>query len=546
MKKLTYQSDIIVVGGGLAGVTAALELLEAGRSVLVLDRDLEAEFGGLANWAFGGMFFVDSPQQRKAGIKDSIDLALRDWIAVADFGSEDHWPRKWAEQFVHLCTPEVHNWLAPMGITWFRALSWAERGLHGPGNSVPRFHLTWGTSKALVQTLIQRLRSDRHAGRLQLQFRHRVTELETDGGQLKGVSGVEETTGTPFIARADVVVVATGGINGNIEKLKANWYQPWGEPPQTILNGSHPYAVGDLHDAIERINGNVTNLDWQWNYAAGIRHPQPRYSNHGLSLVPCKSALWLNYRGERMGPLPLVSAYDTRYLVERICQEEKKYSWQVLNWKIAVKEFAISGSEYNPAVRDKKLLAFLRGVLFGQKKLVQEMIDTAEDFVVAHSIDELADKMNALTGENDVDRQSLTDAIRHYDEIIDRGPKYYNDDQLRRIAQARRYLGDRLRTAKFQKIEDPEAMPLIAIREFILSRKSMGGIQTDLSSRVLTRPKEGRQDVIPGLYAIGESAGFGGGGMHGLRSLEGTFLSGCVLTGRLAARSINEQWGTRG
>lgn len=543
MDSETYQADVIVVGGGLAGITTTLELLAAGRSVLLLDRDEESEFGGLANWAFGGMFFVDSLQQRKSGIRDSVDLALRDWMAYAEFGSEDYWPKKWAEQFVHLCTSEVQEWLAQKGVSWFRSVNWTERGLFQPGNSVPRFHLTWGTSKALVQNLIQRLRSHTHADRLQLQFRRRVLELETEAGKLKGVKGINEKSGKPFHARAEVVVAAAGGINGSIEKVKANWYRAWGAPPAVILNGSHPYAVGDLHEATRKINGNITNLGWMWNYAAGIRHPQARYPNHGLSLVPCKSALWLNYKGERMGPLPLVSAYDTRYLVERICQEEKKYSWQVLNLKIAYKEFTISGSEHNPAVRDQKLFSFLKGVLFGRKDLVDDMLKTAPDMVAANSIEELAEKMNALTGEQDVDRALLQDSIRRYDAMIERGPKYFNDDQLRRIAQARRYLGDRLRTAKFQKIEDLKAMPLIAIREFILSRKSLGGIQTDLSCRVLTTPVGERQEVIPGLYAVGESAGFGGGGMHGLRSLEGTFLSGCVLTGRLAAKSIVEQWG---
>ena len=312
--KETYQADTIVVGGGLAGVTAALELLEAGRSVILLDRDEEADFGGLANWAFGGMFFVDSAHQRRAGIKDSIDLALRDWMAVAGFGPTDYWPKKWAEQFVHLCTPEIYHWLKPMGVEWFRALHWVEKGLHQPGNSVPRFHLTWGTSKALVQNLIQRLRTHRHAERLQLKFRHRVLDFEMEAGRLKGVKGVTEPNGEAFNAQAEAVVVATGGINGSIEKVKANWYKAWGEPPAVILNGSHPYAIGDLHDATEKINGNVTNLDWQWNYAAGFTHPKARYPNHGLSLIPCKSALWLNYRGERMGPMPLVSTYDTRYL----------------------------------------------------------------------------------------------------------------------------------------------------------------------------------------------------------------------------------------
>ncbi len=540
MSEKHYQADVVVVGGGIAGIITAYELLNYGKRVLLLDRDQEENFGGLAVWAFGGMFFVDSRHQRRAGIKDSVDLAWRDWQSFAQFADDEAWGRKWAEQFIHFTTPHGYEWLRAHGINFFPAIHWVERGLFQPGNSVPRFHLLWGTGYELAKVMERRLRGhERAAKNLQLCFRHRVTDIIMENNLIKGVRGTEEREDRPFTVSSEVVVIATGGINGSIEKVKANWYRPWGEAPEVILNGSHEYGVGDLHEATERINGNVVNLDKQWNYAAGVHHPEPRMPNHGLSLVPCKSALWLNYRGERMGPMPLITAYDTRYLVERICQEEKKYSWQVLNMKIANKEFAISGSEHNPAVRDKKLLAFLKTILFGNKRLVREMIDTCEDFVVANSIEELAERMNALTGTNDVDVQNLREAIASYDANIERGPKLFNDEQLRRIAHARRYRGDRVRTCKFQKINDPAARPLIAIREFILSRKSLGGIQTDLESRVLSQPVDGRQHPIEGLYAVGEAAGFGGGGMHGLRSLEGTLLGGCLITARVAAKSIN-------
>lgn len=533
-----YQADAIVVGAGIAGIIAALEILDQGKSVVLLDRDKESELGGLARWAFGGMFFVDSPIQRKRGIKDSVDLAMSDWWSFAEFDEEEFWGKKWAEQFIHLTTPHAYHWLKQYGIKFFPVVHWVERGLLQPGNSVPRFHLLWGTGYELVRVFGDRLKEQARSGKLQLHFRRRVTDLITEEKAVTGVRGTEEEGGAEFTATGEVVVIATGGINGSIERLKENWYPAWGKPPEVILNGSHEYAVGDLHNAAGRIDGNVVNLEKQWNYAAGIRHPQPRMPNHGLSLVPCKSALWVNYRGERMGPMPLITAYDTRYLVERICQEEKKYSWQILNRKIAHKEFAISGSEHNPAVRDKKLFQFVKNILLGNKKLVREIIDTCEDVVVAGSVEELVDKMNALTGDNDVDAQLLQDSIERYDAHIDRGESYHNDEQLRRIAHARRYRGDRIRTCKFQKINDPKARPLIAIREFILSRKSLGGIQTDLQSRVLTKPVNGKQEPIPGLYAIGEAAGFGGGGMHGLRALEGTFLSGCVITARVAAKAI--------
>ena len=535
-----YQADVIVAGAGLSGMVTALELLDQGKRVLLVDRDTEENIGGLAVWAFGGMFFVDSPHQRKAGIRDSTELALQDWFRFADFDPDEYWGSRWAEQFVHLTTPQVYHWLRKLGINFFPVIHWVERGLFEPGNSVPRFHLLWGTGYELIRVLQQRLYQHPNRAKLQLCFRHRVTELQVHQGKVSGLKGLMEELNQPFEATADVVVIASGGIGGDIAKIQANWEQEWGTPPDDILNGAHPYGTGDLHEAAQRFNGHVVHLEKQWNYAAGVRHPQPRFDNHGLSLVPCKSALWLNYKGQRMGPVPLVTGFDTRYLVERICREEKKYSWQVLNKKIAYKEFAISGSEHNPAVRDKKLLQFIRTVLFGNKKLVDEMLQTCPDFIVAHSLEELTERMNALTGTNDVELPFLKESIHNYDAQIARGPAFHNDDQLRRIAHARQYKGDKARTSKFQRIDDKNAYPLIAIHNRILSRKSLGGIQTDLQCRVLQRPDaQGNQQTIEGLFAVGEAAGFGGGGIHGKRSLEGTFLAGCVLTGRIAAKAID-------
>ncbi len=538
MAQADYQADVIVVGGGIAGIITALELLETGKRVALFDRDEESALGGLANWAFGGMFFVDTPVQRKTGIRDSIDLATRDWYAFAEFADDEVWGRKWADQFINLTTAQGYTWLKRYGIKFFPVVNWVERGMFTPGNSVPRFHLLWGTGYALAQTMIEHLRGHKNARNLQICFRHRVVDILTQNNTIEGVSGVREEDGTTFTATADVVVIASGGLGGSIQRVKDNWHADWGSPPETLLNGSHQYAIGDLHDAAERTGGNVVNLDKQWNYAAGVHAPKPRMPNHGLSLVPAKSALWLNYRGQRFKPIPLVTAFDTRYLVERICAEEAKYSWQILNMKIAKKEFAISGSEHNTAIRDKKLFQFLKTVVLGNKKLVDDMIANCNDFVVADSLDTLVQRMNALQGDGAVDAEVLKDAINQYDQNIDRGPKFHNDDQLRRIAHVRQYRGDKMRTCKFQKINDKKALPLIAIRVFILSRKSLGGIQTDLESRVLTKAIDGQQSPIEGLYAVGEAAGFGGGGMHGLRALEGTFLSGCVITARVAAKSI--------
>jgi predicted oxidoreductase len=530
-----FRSDVLVVGGGIAGITAALELLEAGKSVVLLDRDQAAVFGGLARESFGGMFFVDTPQQRRLGMRDSVELALRDWFSFAEFGPDDHWPKAWAETYVNRCTPDVFHWVRKHGIGFFPVVNWVERGEFRPGNSLPRFHIVWGTGKVLAEQLIDTLQNHANVGKLTLRFGHRVEQLLTQNGRVCGVQGLEEGSGAPFEAHAEHVVVATGGINGSMDMVRKHWHTDWNKPPETILNGSHRFADGMLHHAVEGAGGKLTHLDKMWNYAAGVHHPRPRKPNHGLSLVPSRSALWLNWRGERMGPQPLVSGFDTRRLVTDICAQEKAYSWQVMNHRIALKELAISGAEFNPSVRDRKVFAFLRDVLLGNRWLVNDMLTNCQDFVVANNLPELVEKMNALQGDDSVQLDALTNAVTHYDATIARGEKFMNDEQLRRIASLRQYRGDKVRLCKFQPIYDQKALPLIAIREFITSRKSLGGIQTDLQSRVLSTSNL----PIPGLLAVGEAAGFGGGGVHGLRALEGTFLGGCILSARIAAQAIS-------
>ena len=532
----TYQADVVIAGGGLAGLATAHELLDRGLRVLVLDRDTPDRLGGLAKRSFGGVMFVDTPHQRKLGLDDSPDLAWSDWLSFADFGAGDEWPRRWARTYVERCTELVFDWLTGLGVEFLPLVNWAERGLFRPGNSVPRWHIAWGTGYAIVEAVVEALDDHQHRDHLELRFGHRVERLLVEAGRVVGCAGATEDGGAEFEARADHVVLASGGIcGGDLSKVRANWYAPWGEPPRTLLNGSHRFADGLLHDEAASHGAALTHLDKQWHYAAGVHEHDGETPMEGISLVPPRSALWLDAAGRRFGPVPLMGYTDTRWVVEQICRTPARYSWQVLNWKIAIKELAVSGCDYMTAFRHKRKLELVRQVLFGNKELVNRLIDECEDFVVADTLPELMDRMAAMSLHGAaIDRNGMASDIAAYDAQIARGPRYFNDDQLRRIAASRTYRADRLRTCAFQPIDDPKARPLIAIREFILSRKSLGGVQTDLGSRVL----DTAGDPIPGLYAVGETAGFGGGGIHGKGSLEGTFLGSCVLTGRLAARAI--------
>jgi hypothetical protein len=530
---MRLNTGVAIAGGGLAGMVTAYELLDRGHRVLLIDKDRRENFGGLAKQSFGGVHLIGTPHQRRLRIHDSPELAWPDWQSVAVYGADDHWPREWGKFYCENSREYIYEFLDSKKIRFLPLVNWAERGLYAPGNSVPRWHIVWGTGHEIVERLLKALEAHPNRKNLELRFDTEVSGIETANGRVTGVYG------PGYSVDAEHVVIASGGVcGGDLAKLRANWHRPWGPPPAILLNGAHPYGDGLLHDRVAEAGGAVTHLDLQWHYPAGVQHPARRRPNDGLSLVPPRSALWFNALGERiLNPGPLVSYSDTRHLVASILAQPGQYSWQVMNWKIAIRELAVSGCDYMTAFRYKQKLGMLRALALGDKELVNRLIrECPEDIVTADTIETLMQRMDqrSLYGLK-LDRERMEHTLRAWDDMIDRGPAYHNDDQLRRIANARTYRGDRIRTCKFQKILDAKARPLIAIREFILARKSLGGIQTDLQCRVL---RAAGSAPIPGLYAVGEAAGFGGGGMHGKGSLEGTFLGGCILGGRLAGRSI--------
>ena len=537
MSDRIYQADVVIAGAGLAGIVTAYELLDHGKKVLLIDKDAQERFGGLARESFGGIHLIGTRHQQRMGIKDSPELAYRDWESFARFGEADEWPRKWARFYCENSLELICHYLEQKKVEFLPVVNWPERGMYRPGNSVPRWHITWGTGYELVRRLLQALDEHPRRSHLQLLFDCEVSDVEFTSGKASAVVGRHMIEGVGFRATAQHIVIASGGIcGGDLSKVRSHWFKPWGPPPKVLLNGAHVYGDGLLHDRLAAQGANVTHLDKQWHYAAGVHHPAKRKPFDGLSLVPPRSALWMNAVGERIGPMPLVGYSDTRFLVESILRQPGQYSWQIMNRKIAAKELAVSGSDYMTAFRNKNKLLLLRDLVLGNQELVDRLIrECPDDFVVASTLPELVDGMNkrSLDGLR-VDLAAVDSAIRDYDAQIDRGESYFNDEQLRRIMNFRTNKGDRIRMCKYQRILDERARPLIAIREFILSRKSLGGIQTDLDSRVL------RADGTPiaGLYAVGEAAGFGGGGIHGMGSLEGTFLGSCVLTGRVAGNSI--------
>jgi predicted oxidoreductase len=539
----TERFDVAVIGAGIAGLVVTLELLDLlgpERRILLADRCQPHEVGGLAREAFGGMFMVDSNEQRRSGINDSYELALDDWLRVAEFDEQDQWPRRWAEEYVGRARDEVGGWLKNHGVRFFPVVNWAERGVYGDGNSVPRFHLAWGCGKALVDQVWGAIERHPTRSRLDVRFATRVAELVMDADTVTGFRTAAEANGgagdraDAATIEADRVVIAAGGVGGNLDIVRRNWPPEFGAPPQEILMGSHYYADGAMHEEVTRIGGNVTHLERMWNYADAVRHPKPRRPLHGLKLIPPRSGLVLDPTGGRYGPIPLMPTFDAYYALQRMCEDRRGYYWMICNWKIAQRELDVSGSEHNPMIREKRLGRFLLSVLFGKPTLVRYFVDHCPDFVTARSLPELAERMAEVTGDGALEPERMEREVTRFDATIARGKGLFNDDQLRRIAAVRNWRGDRLRTSKFRPIVDPKAMPLIAIRMTVMARKSLGGIQTDLSSRVLRADGE----PIGGLYAVGEAAGFGGGGMHGRRSLEGTFLGGCVFSGRVAAAAI--------
>ena len=547
-------SDVIVVGAGLAGLVATAELADAGRTVLLLDQEPEANLGGQAFWSLGGLFLVGSPEQRRIGIRDSRELAWQDWLGSAAFdrgiddpAGADYWAYRWAEAYVEFAATEKRRWLHALGMRWFPLVGWAERGGYladGHGNSVPRFHVTWGSGPGVVAPFERRVRAASAAGRVGFRFRHRVDELTVSGGIVDGVRGAvlepspaargtrsSRTEVGHFELHAPAVLATSGGIGADHDLVRANWPARLGPPPAHMICGVPEHVDGRMLAIAGRAGGRIVNPDRMWHYTEGILNWRPLWARHGIRILPGPSALWFDARGRRL-PAPNFPGFDTLGTLKAIGDTGYDYSWFVLTQKIIEKEFALSGSEQNPDLTGKDIRLTLSRVRPGAPAPAEAFKRYGADFVVAPTLAELVTGMNKLTGEALIDYAGLERQIVARDREIDN--PFSKDLQVMAIHNARRSLGERLaRIAAPHKILDPAAGPLIAVRLHIVTRKTLGGLQTDLSGRVMTAAGQ----PLPGLYAAGEIAGFGGGGAHGYRSLEGTFLGACLFSGRQAGRA---------
>ena len=541
---------MIVVGGGLAGLVATAELADAGRRVILLDQEPEASLGGQAFWSLGGLFLVDTPEQRRVRIHDSPELALQDWLGSAGFDRpEDAWPRRWAEAYVEFAAGEKRQWLHDQGVRFVPTPGWAERGGYlatQHGNSVPRFHVTLGAGPGVVEPFERRVREAVARGLVTLRFRHRVDKLTTNGGALAGVAGTvlepsavargQPSSRTPvgeFELCAQAVIVTSGGIGANHELVREAWPSTLGRPPERMLSGVPDHVDGRMLKITEDAGANIINPDRMWHYTEGIENWSPIWTRHGIRILPGPSPLWLDATGRRL-PVPLFPGFDTLGTLEHLMKTGHDYSWFVLTQKIIEREFALSGSEQNPDLTSKSMRQVIASRIGkGAPAPVEAFKRHGVDFIVEHDLRSLVRRMNALTGDDLIDAGDLEREIRARDREM--ANPYAKDLQITAIHGARRYLPDRVsRVASPHRILDPGAGPLIAVRLWILTRKTLGGLETDLSGRVL---KPGGEP-LPGLYAAGEVAGFGGGGVHGYRSLEGTFLGGCLFSGRIAGRAV--------
>jgi uncharacterized protein len=546
--------DVIVVGAGLAGLVATAEMADAGKKVLLIDQEPEASLGGQAWWSFGGLFLVDSPEQRRLGIKDSKELAWQDWLGAAGFDrekDEDYWGRKWAEAYVEFAAGEKRAWLQSMGVRFFPIVGWAERGgylAEGHGNSVPRFHIVWGTGPGIVAPFEQRVREHMKNGLVDYRPRHRVDKLIHENGVVLGVSGSilvhssaargeassREVVGE-FEYQAQAVVVTSGGIGANHELIRKNWPSRLGEPPKQMLSGVPAHVDGRMLAITEEAGGRIVNRDRMWHYTEGIKNWSPIWDKHGIRILPGPSSIWLDAKGQRF-PAPNFPGFDTLGTLETIQKTGYSYSWFILTQKIIEKEFALSGSEQNPDLTGKSVPKVLSRALPGAPAPVKAFMVKGEDFVIADNLADLVTGMNKLTDEKLLNLNEIERQIRARDREIEN--TFTKDLQITAIRGARNYIGDKLiRVAPPHKLLDPKNGPLIAVRLNLVSRKTLGGLQTDLSGQVLNSAGE----PVPGLYAAGEVSGFGGGGVHGYRALEGTFLGGCLFSGRVVGRAVAAQ-----
>lgn len=552
-------ADVIIVGGGLAGLVAANELVQAGKRVALVDQENPANLGGQAFWSFGGLFLVNSPEQRKLGVRDGVDLAWRDWRGSAGWDrlagplAEDEWAVQWARAYVEFAAGEKRAWLKQHGISLTPMVGWAERGggkAFGHGNSVPRFHVAWGTGTGVSEPFADRARAAEKDGRLTFHHRRRVDQLLVEGGRVTGVAGaILAADAAPrgaasnrnvvgdFTLRAQAVVLASGGIGGDHDKVRRFWPERLGSPPKSMITGVPAYVDGRMLDIAGEAGGRLVNRDRMWHYVEGVQNWDPIWPKHAIRILPGPSPLWLDALGRRL-PAPALPGHDTmatlRHLRTTPDLAEHDHSWFIVTQKIIEKEFALSGSEQNLDITERKLLKVLMSRLGrGAPPAVDAFKHKGADFVFADDLETLVARMNALT------EPPLLDPALVRQQVEDRDAQmanpYTKDFQAMSIHNSRRYLGDRLaRTAAPHRLLDPKAGPLIGVRLHVLTRKSLGGLQTDLSSQVL------KADGTPfeGLYAAGEAAGFGGGGLHGYNALEGTFLGGCIFSGRAAGRAL--------
>ena len=546
-------TDIVVVGAGLAGLGAACEAADAGARVLVLDQEPQQSLGGQAHWSLGGLFLVDSPEQRRLRVRDSFDLAWSDWLGSAQFDRDDDlWPQRWAEAYVHFAAGEKRAWLAAQGLKLFPVVGWAERGdgrADGHGNSVPRFHLTWGTGPGVLEPFIRRARAHEASGRLSFGFRHRVGEVVVEDGRAVGVRGAvlapdDTARGTAstrevvgdFEVRAGATIVTSGGIGGDLDLVRRFWPKRLGTPPEQMVAGVPAHVAGRMLGITEAAGASLVNRDRMWHYTEGLHNWDPVWANHGIRILPGPSSLWLDAFGRRL-PAPCYPGFDTLGTLRHLRTTGRDWSWFVLTAKVIEKEFALSGSEQNPDLTGRDLKLVAQRVKPGPPGPVQAFLDHGADFVQATSVEQLVAGMNALVGEDLVNPGE----VRHIVEARDReiANPFGKDAQVTALRGARNYLGDKLiRAASPHRFLDPKAGPLIAVRLSILTRKTLGGIETNLDGRVLRAgAASAEREPIDGLYAAGEVAGFGGGGMHGYNALEGTFLGGCLFSGRAAGRA---------
>lgn len=543
-------ADVIIVGGGLSGLVAANELISTGLRVLLVEQEPEQSLGGQAFWSLGGLFLVNTPLQRRLGIRDSYDLALQDWMGTAGFDrKEDEWPRKWAEAYIGFAAGEKYSWLRGLGIRFFPVVGWAERGsgvATGRGNSVPRFHITWGTGPGVLEPFVARVGEAVKKGMVLLRFRHQVDELIVSGGAVTGVRGslleasaVRRGSGSSrmvigeFSYTAKAVIVASGGIGANLDLVRRHWPERLGKPPVRLLSGVPEHVDGRMLGVVQRAGGNVINPDRMWHYTEGVANWDPIWKDHGIRILPGPSSLWVDATGKRL-PAPFFPGFDTMGTLEYLRQTGYEHSWFILNQKIICKEFALSGSEQNPDLTGRNWRLLL-GRAFGKGAPgpVEAFKRHGEDFIVKDNLRELVDAMNALTGSSLVNCDRLLEEVTARDREAEN--KFGKDFQVGAIREARKYWGDRLtRVVPVHRLLDPAAGPLIAVRLHVLTRKSLGGLETNLDGQVM----DAGGAPIPGLYAVGEAAGFGGGGMHGYSALEGSFLGGCLFSGRTAGRAV--------